>query len=120
MDWVATFGTSLACLDSLRASAQRWKYRRGETDEQATSDICLRTVRPHARLARRLGPARGHRLELHRLATSRYLLAHAAIQGVRDLGNVALEPRNVGQHRRCAVHCHPGVPVARLSPRLFL
>ena len=27
---------------------------------------------------------------------------------------------HVGQHRRCAVHRHPGVPVARLPPRLFL
>ena len=37
-----------------------------------------------------------------------------------EIRKCRLEPRDVGQHRRCAVHRHPGVPFTRLSPRLFL
>src|SRR5438034_2140593 len=66
------------------------------TDEQAASDICLRPLRPHAGPARRVGPTRGHRAQLHRLAAARYFLAHAAIQRVRNLGNVAVELRHAG------------------------
>src|SRR5215472_11718843 len=80
----------------------------------------MRSLRPHARAPRRIRATRGHRAELHRLATSRHFLAHVAIQRVRTLGNVAVELHHAGEHRQGAVRRHSGVSVAGLPPRLLL
>src|SRR4029453_8668061 len=73
-------------LDSFRVARQRGTYRRGEADEQAASDICLRSLRPHACTARRVDRARGHRVELHRLAAPGHLLVGNAAHAVQLTG----------------------------------
>ncbi len=41
-------------------------------------------------------------------------------QGIRRLGDVAVELHHAGERRQFALHRHPGLPLARVPPRLFL
>ena len=118
----AWLGRPALRFDFMRATVPVDCLRRREKqrDEQAASDICVRTLRPYACAARRDHPARGHRSQLRRLAAFRYFLANAAIQGIRNLRNVAVELHDAGEHGQRAVRRHSGVSVAGLPPRLLL
>src|SRR4051812_37982800 len=92
--------------------------RRG-THGESSSDFGLRAVRSHAGSARRQHSPRRHRAYLCEPAAGRNLLAHAAVQGIRRLRNVAVELHQPGERWKFAVHCHSGISLARLPARLL-